>query len=96
MKLLGKLGYWNAEKGFGFIEVRHKEDIGVRIERFFVHASQVVLEPEVGIRVGQLVRFVIRERQLPADKYRAAGSVEIFDMAITPDTTPAQQNGVSK
>ena len=82
MKLMGKLSYWNAQKAFGIIETRTKEGAGYRLERFFLHRQQITFEPATGIHEGQLVRFVVRDRQPEAGKLPYAGSAEIFDVAV--------------
>ena len=87
MKMIGKLAYWNAQKTFGIIETKTPEGAGYRIERYFLHASQVVFQPEE-IREGQLVRFVVREREPKEGHLRYAGSVEIFGTS-----EQAQQQG---
>jgi hypothetical protein len=73
---IGKLIYWNSR--FGFIEVRIPEPIGIRIERYFLHHSRIVLEPAT-IQEGQFVRFVVRAQQPQPGKLPYAGDAQIFE-----------------
>jgi cold shock CspA family protein len=73
---IGTLIYWNSR--FGFIEVRIPEPIGIKIERYFLHHSRIVLEPET-IHEGQSVRFVVRAQQPQPGKLPYAGDAEIFE-----------------
>jgi hypothetical protein len=84
---IGKLIYWNST--YGFIETRVPEPIGIKIERYFLHSSQIVLEPSI-IHEGQIVRFLVRERQPEPGKLPYAGSAEIFE---TPERLQAAEKG---
>jgi CspA family cold shock protein len=48
--LLGKVKWFNNEKGFGFLEYKNKEDI-------FVHFSAILTEGYKSLVEGQYVRF---------------------------------------
>jgi hypothetical protein len=72
----GKLIFWNSK--YGFIEVRIPEPIGVRIERYFLHHSRIMLEP-AHVQEGQFVRFVVREQQPQPGKLPYAGEAQIFE-----------------
>ena len=50
--MTGKIKYWNAEKGFGFIAVEGQN------EDFFCHVSDVSFLPEA----GDVVEFEIGQR----------------------------------
>ncbi|PTL39465.1 cold-shock protein [Alkalicoccus saliphilus] len=52
--MLGKVKWFNAEKGFGFIEVENSEDI-------FVHYSAIDEEGYKTLEEGQEVEFDIVE-----------------------------------
>lgn len=78
MKTIGKLIYWDKQKGFGFVETRTAEPIGTRIERYFLHAHRVILQPSE-IHEGQTVRFAISDRKPKAGQLLCADDAEIFE-----------------
>ena len=76
--LIGRLSHWNAQRSFGFIEVKTPDRVGYRITKYFLHASQIVIEPEQ-IKVGQVVRFEVRKEEPQRGPLPFAGEVEIYE-----------------
>jgi hypothetical protein len=78
MKLIGRLSYWNDQKLFGFIESRTPDRIGFRVQKYFLHSSEIQIEPEL-IQVGQFVRFIIKSKQPRSGPLPFAGEVEVYE-----------------
>lgn len=57
MKIHGKVAYFNAARGFGFLESRNAAG---EISRYYVHISKVArVLPEEGISVGCLAQWEV-------------------------------------
>lgn len=54
MKEVGKVKWFNAEKGFGFIEREGKKDI-------FVHFGDIEMEGYKTLNEGELVEFTVEQ-----------------------------------
>jgi len=72
--MIGTLTFWNGT--YGFIETKTPEPIGIRIDRYFLHACRINLQP-TSIRVGQVVRFTGGTKR--PGKLPFADSAEIFE-----------------
>jgi cold shock CspA family protein len=79
MKIIGQLIYWDKQKGFGFVETRTPEPIGIRLERYFLHANRIILQPSE-IHEGQTVRFELSEHKSKTGQLPCADSAEIFEV----------------
>ena len=56
MKRLGKIKWFNNEKGYGFIEGEHDEDI-------FVHYSAIKQDGYKSLSEGQMVEYELLETE---------------------------------
>ena len=70
--MVGRVKWFNNEKGYGFIEYKENEDI-------FVHYSAIRQEGYKTLTEGQLVKFQLIET---SKGYQALG-VEVVDEFIT-------------
>ena len=79
MKLEGVLYYWNPQRYFGVIEVRVRMGAGWRLDKYFLHSSQIVFQTVEEIRSGCWARFEIRNFETKPGQLPLAGNVEIFE-----------------
>jgi cold shock CspA family protein len=75
----GTLIYWNSTKCFGVIQVKTRQDIGWRIDTFYLHASQIKFQTVEEIHEGCLVRFEFRNQRPKPGLLPDAGSAEVFE-----------------
>jgi hypothetical protein len=78
-KMKGTLIYWNARKFFGIVEVKTRQDIGWRIDKYFLHASQIKFQTVEQIHESCWVRFELRNRPAKPGLLPDAGSAEVFE-----------------
>ena len=69
MKEIGKVKWFNAEKGFGFIERENKSDL-------FIHFQNIIMDGYKTLNEGEEVMFDIEE----TEKGEQAINVEIIKM----------------
>ena len=72
-KVLGRVKWFNNEKGYGFIEYKENEDI-------FVHYSTINHEGYKTLSEGQLVEFTLLET---SKGYQAVDVTPIKEPAMT-------------
>lgn len=72
-KVLGRVKWFNNEKGYGFIEYKENEDI-------FVHYSTINHEGYKTLTEGQLVEFTLLET---SKGYQAVDVTPIKEPAMT-------------
>ena len=70
--MIGKVKWFNNEKGYGFIEYREDEDI-------FVHYSTINCEGYKTLKEGQYVEFTLLET---SKGYQAVDVTQIIEPAI--------------
>jgi cold shock CspA family protein len=88
MKILGKVVFWNAARGFGFLESRNTADGS--ITRYFLHASKIVrCLPEEGVSVNCLAQFETDPSFNPSQPVRPNDLPHALQVRIS---WPAQQS----
>jgi hypothetical protein len=81
MKIEGSLCYWNSRKLFGIVEVRIREGAGYRLEKYFLHQSQVIFQAVEQPQEGDVVRFAVRSSRRLSEPgmLPSATEAEIFE-----------------
>jgi hypothetical protein len=81
MKIEGSLCYWNSRKLFGIVEVRTRESVGYRLEKYFLHQSQVIFQAVEEPHEGDIVLFTVRTERRPLEvgMLPSATEAEIFE-----------------
>lgn len=87
-KLQGKLLIWNLNKCCGVIAVRQPNG---KIDRFFLHESQVDVQIPENLHAGCVVRFDIDSTRPPTrpNEFWRAIHAEVFDENGDPSTKAA-------
>lgn len=81
--LTGKLIWWSSTRNFGFIEVPVREGGGTRIDRYFLHRTNIDYRTVEEPRIGNVVRFdvdpLIDGDRRPAKKFPLATNARVFE-----------------